>query len=185
MGYDDMLQEEPRTALSTAQHMLGLCVRLLGLAVLVAGVWTAVIVITEAWGLYQEPARIERFAVAIERGSNLDRAFAPRLEVDSPPELESKSESAERSGAAPEIRTGADPMASANVPEGAGADGQYYSLRLSYFAAWFVGLALLVVLGILAMSAISTGGQLALYDMQVKRLSREIVHEVQRIKKAA
>ena len=55
MGYDDMLQEEPRTALSTAQHMLGLCVRLLGLAVLVAGVWTAVIVITEAWGLYPCP----------------------------------------------------------------------------------------------------------------------------------
>ena len=181
MGYDDMLQEEPRTALSTAQHMLGLCVRLLGLAVLVAGVWTAVIVITEAWGLYQEPARIERFAAAIERGSNLDKAFAPRLEVDSPPE----SESAERPGAAPERRTGADPVVSTNVPEGAGADGQYYSLRLSYFAAWFVGLALLVVLGILAMSAISTGGQLALYDMQVKRLSREIVHEVQRMKKAA
>ena len=167
MGYYDH-DEDPaptgRDGLSTAQQVLAICVRLLGVVVLVAGAWTAVIVITEAWGLYREPERIERFAAAIERGSNLDQAFAPRRrsasggrEDDSPAVAQQRSETT----------------------------AGYDSVRLSYFVGWLVALGLMLVLGILAMSAISTGGQLALYDMQVKRLSRQIVREVQRVKKAA
>ena len=179
MGYYDHDEDQPAPdAPTTAQQVLSLCVRLLGMTVLVAGVWTAVIVITEAWGLYREPARIERFADAIERGSNLDKAFAPRRESEA-------RTSAVAPG--PGLDSAGSPSAGTAAESGIAAtpDRQYYSVRLSYFAAWFVGLALLVVLGVLAMSAISTGGQLALYNMQVKRLSRQIVQEVRRMKKAA
>jgi hypothetical protein len=38
------------------------------------------------------------------------------------------------------------------------------------------------VIGGLAMSAIKTGGQLALYDLQVKRFAREVLNEAKKTK---
>lgn len=55
------------------------------------------------------------------------------------------------------------------------------SLRLSYFAAWFISLLLLFVVGSLAMTAISTGGQLALYDLQFRRYSRHVLKEMRAV----
>ena len=133
------------------QQIISAIVRLLGLGVLLFGIGIAIVVIVEAWRLYQAPERIERFAAAIERGSNLDKIFAPR-------------------------RTGSENAEGTDV----GGDSPTEQLRLSYFAAWFIVLLLLFVLAVIAMSAISTGGQLALYDNQVKKLSRTLVKEVRR-----
>lgn len=58
-------------------------------------------------------------------------------------------------------------------------------LRLSYFAAWFIVLLLMFVIGSLAMAAIATGGQLVLYDLQVRHHSRAVVREVRRLRRAA
>ena len=75
------------------------------------------------------------------------------------------------------------------VPESAEAKGQGpgagTGLRLSYFAAWFIALLLIFVIGSLAMSAITTGGQLALYDLQLKRYSRSVIKEVRRLRDAS
>ena len=74
--YDLLLSESPPRALGILQQLLAILVRLLGLGFLVVGIGAAVIILNEAWMLYKEPARIERFALAIEHGSNLDKIFA-------------------------------------------------------------------------------------------------------------
>lgn len=163
--YDLLLRESPPRAIAITQQALAILVRLIGLAVLVIGLVVAVIILREAWGLYQEPARIERFAVAIERGSNLDQIF---------------SFASRDTG---ELATGAEEGAEAPIaaapqtpPEGGGAR----HLRLSYFAAWFVVLLLLFVTSVIALSAVSAGGRLVLYDTDVRSLTRAVVREVRR-----
>ncbi len=61
-------------------------VRGLGVVLIIAGMWSSIMVIVEAWTLYSDPQRIERFAQAIEMGSNLDRSLTstPSAEADTP-----------------------------------------------------------------------------------------------------
>jgi hypothetical protein len=116
--------------------------------------------------LYQEPTRIERFAVAIERGSNLDKIFAL------------SGGEADKAGAQGD---------EAGVSEGQAAAPQTESsknLRLSYFAGWFLVLLLMLVASIVAISAVSAGGRLVLFDTDIRQLSRAVVKEVRRNKSA-
>jgi hypothetical protein len=131
---------------------LGIVVRAVGVVVLFVGLWVGIKVILEAWALYEQPQRIVRFADDIQKHSKIDGVIGSL-------------------GAA----TGADKAQQA----GSGPDN---GLRLSYFAAWFIVLLLIFVIGSLAMSAITTGGQLALYDLQLKRYSRSVVKEVRRLR---
>ena len=155
--YDLLLAASPPRALSIFQQFLAVLVRLLGLCFLVVGVGAAVIILNEAWMLYQEPERIDRFAVAIERGSNLDKIFT-------------LSE-----GEAGETAAG-DTQAETPAPSERG------NLRLSYFAGWFLVLLLMLVGSIVAISAVSAGGRLVLYDTDILRLSRAVIKEVRRNK---
>lgn len=159
------LEEEP----SMMQRAITIVVRLLGSAVLLLGIGAAVLVINEAWQLYREPQRIERFAVAIEQGSNLDKFVGPVVDgaglMAVPDDGDSERLVAPRP--ALPVRSKAD------------------TLRLSYFVAWIVVLGLLMVLGILAMSAITTGGQLALYETPTARMRREIRREMRRRERQA
>jgi hypothetical protein len=160
--YDLLLRESPPRALGILQQLLAVLVRLLGLCFLVVGIGAAVVILHEAWMLYQEPERIDRFALAIERGSNLDKIFAL-----------SGSES---------VNTGepGDTAPGASSPSAASADST--SLRLSYFAGWFLVLLLMLVASITAISAVSAGGRLVLYDTDIRQLSRAVVKEVRRNK---
>jgi len=162
MGYHDRDHPEPEAppALSTAQFALAAGVRAIGVAVLLLGLWAGVKVILEAWALYEQPQRIERLASAIQQGSNIDGVIGS-LAVPG----EEAGEEAAGAGAAPR-------------PAGGG-------FRLSYFAAWFIALLLMFVIGSLAMAAITTGGRLALYDLTVKQHSRAVIREVQRLRRAA
>ena len=127
--------------------VLGGVVRLVGIVILLVGLWAGIKVIVEAWSLYQDPSRIEAFAEAVNAGSNLDGLVAGIAE-----------------GVA-----GKERVTASN------------SLRLSYFAAWFIALLLLFVVGSLAMAAITTGGQLALYDLQFRRYSRHVLKEIRNV----
>ena len=160
--YDLLLRESPPRALGILQQLLAVLVRLLGLCFLVVGIGAAVVILHEAWMLYQEPERIDRFALAIERGSNLDKIFAL-----------SGSESVKTSEPG-------DTAAGASSPSAASADNT--SLRLSYFAGWFLVLLLMLVASITAISAVSAGGRLVLYDTDIRQLSRAVVQEVRRNK---
>ena len=151
------------------QTITGGTVRIVGVVVLFVGLWVGLKVILEAWALYDTPERIERFAVAIENGSNLDKIFSATVE------RMSSQGSSESPADEPRISGGV-----ASEPTDPGP-----ALRLSYFAAWFIAMMLMLIIGSLAMSAISTGGKLALYDTEVKKYSREVVKEFARLKRAA
>jgi hypothetical protein len=159
MGYqdrDDVSSVDSSTATQWGSFALAAVVRVVGLVVLFVGLWVGVKVIMEAWALYEQPQRIVRFADDIQKHSNLDGIIGSLATADS-------EESASDGKRAP-----------------AKAPGN--GLRLSYFAAWFIALLLIFVIGSLAMSAITTGGQLALYDLQLKRYSRAVIKEVRQLR---
>lgn len=160
MGYADADQpreDEPEARASLGRVLLEYGVRTVGVAVLLVGLWIGIEVILEAWALYEEPSRIVRFADDIQRHSNLDGVIGSL--------------------------TAADGQQAGDAQAGRGESGG--GLRLSYFAAWFIVLLLMFVIGSLAMAAITTGGQLALFDLQVRRHSRAVIKEVQRLRRAA
>lgn len=166
MAYYDHEPEsgEDAGALGVTNQLLRILVRLLGLGLLLVGLWAGVKVVLEAWYLYQQPERIERFARAIERGSNMDRALsrlAPVRAAEQPDPA--GAEVAGRAAAAPE----SDPAE---------------SFRLSYFIAWVIAILLLMLVGRLALGAAKTGGELVLYDTQVKQLARTLLRQVGRQK---
>lgn len=138
---------------SRSTEVIAVIVRLLGLVMLIVGLTIAIKVIIEAWSLYEEPQRIERFAEAIDEGSNLDQLLRSFSQKTASTESESET---------------------------AATTSQQATLRVSYFLAWIIALVLLMVIGGLAASAIRTGGQLALYDLQVKRFANELIKQAQK-----
>lgn len=154
----------------SSRDFMAFIVRALGLVLLLFGLWLALAVLHEAWQLYHEPDRIERFANAIEKGSNIDRSIAP-LQLGEP-----------------DTRTGtgaADPGAYSNRTAPAEArteagDEPQYRLRLSYYIAWIIALLLLLLVARIALGVVRTGGELVLYETQMKRFARELVRETVR-----
>ncbi len=128
--------------------ILTLIVRILGFALLLAGLWIAAMVMLEAVELYENPNKIERLADFIERGSNIDKS------------LVSLRDSVEES-ASEETRT--------QVPQG--------NIRVSYFFAWIVAILMLMLIARISLTAVRTGGELVLYDVQIKRFARQLARE--------
>ena len=62
---------------TTTGHNMLLLVRLTGIVLLSFGLLAGLKIMLEGFQLYREPARIEVFAQAIEKGSNIDRTLAP------------------------------------------------------------------------------------------------------------
>jgi len=156
-GDKPLASEDLEARIPVGFQALGIGVRLVGIVVLLVGLWAGVRIIIEAFALYQEPARIERFAQAIQSGSNIDGMFGDVLDKA----LDNKA---------------TDTPAKARKGGGSG-------LRVSYFAAWLIVMLLMFVIGTLAMTAIATGGQLALYDLQVRQYSRALVREWRRLQR--
>ena len=100
--------------------------------------------------LYKNPQNIERFAQAIEKGSNLDKAIAS---------VKGNSDKQAEDGASQVAELG---------------------FRLSYFAAWVLAILLLMLVGRLALAAVKTGGELALYDMQIKKFAKLLAQEAKK-----
>ncbi len=142
---------------SKTTDFLSILVRSLGLIMLIIGLYVGIKVIFAAWELYDEPQKIERFADAIDHGSNLDSTIS--------------------SLAAGALSTSNTANAETPRAEVTQADD---SLRVSYFLAWFLAVLLLMIISGLAMSAIKTGGQLALYDLEVKRFARQLIEEARK-----
>lgn len=131
-----------------SKDVMSIVVRFCGLMLLFIGLWIAIQVFNEALALYKEPANIERMASAIEAGSNIDKSIAPIRDSilgDEATEVETVTK---------DNSTG---------------------FRVSYFIAWVVDLLLLLLLARISIMAIKTGGELALYDAQIKRFARQIV----------
>lgn len=131
--------------------VMSLVVRLFGFFLLMAGIWIAVTVMLHALELYERPTKIEELAVFIERGSNIDSSLAS-------------------------VRQGADN----NTDDSTLANSNKHSntdIRVSYFFAWMIAILLLLLVGRISLTAVKTGGELVLYDVQIKRFARELARE--------
>ncbi len=145
------------------RNIMSFLVRILGLILLLAGMWVAIQVLLTARDLYEHPEQIERFAVAIEKGSNIDKTLAPirdSLIVDSNPdsEVQNYEETKQR-------------------PSSTGTS----NVRVSYFFAWIIAFLLLLLIGRISLTAIKTGGELVLFDMQIKQFARMLAKESRKI----
>lgn len=146
--------------------------------VLFVGLYIGLKVILEAWGLYQAPQRIEPLAAAIERGSNIDKIFSAsvqRVSTEISDDVVFPSAGAQSD----------DPAEQSANPTSTPSTAPDKGLRLSYFAAWLIAMMLFLIIGSLAMSAISTGGRLALYDTDMRKFSRQLARDFSRMNKAA
>ena len=141
------------------RNIMSFLVRILGFFLLLAGIWVAIQVLLTAQDLYANPEKIERFAVAIEKGSNIDKTLAPirdSLIVGSDSE----------NGVKQYTETG-----KSLSPVGTG------NIRVSYFFAWIIALLLLLLIARISLTAIKTGGELVLYDVQIKQFARMLAKE--------
>ena len=146
------------------RNIMSFLVRILGFFLLLAGLWVAIQVLLTAQDLYAHPEKIERFAVAIEKGSNIDKTLAPirdSLIVGSDSENSVKQYT----------ETGKRP-----APVGTG------NIRVSYFFAWIIALLLLLLIARISLTAIKTGGELVLYDVQIKQFARMLAKESHKIR---
>lgn len=153
----------PEHWIERSTSLLNLLVRGLGLVLLIVGMFVALVVIMSAWSLYDNPQSIETFAEAVERGSHLDLTLS---------HVTAEGRQQADVGLAPELAAPTAPTAlsGANVPPAP-------EFRFSYFAAWLIAILLLLLIGSLAISAVRTGGELALYDVQMKKLARTLLEE--------
>ena len=146
------------------RNIMGFFVRLLGFILLLAGLWVALQVLLTAKDLYEHPENIERFAIAIEKGSNIDKTLAPirdslMVDNDTGNGVKQYNDTEQR-------------------PATAGAG----DIRVSYFFAWVIALLLLLLIARISLTAIKTGGELVLFDMQIKQLARMLAKESQKIR---
>lgn len=155
--FDNEEEEQAETSQSSmssfnevSKDVLSVVVRLCGLMLLFIGLWIAIQVFNEALALYKDPANIEHMASAIEAGSNIDKSIAPISETI-----------LEEDEANSDIETTVK-----DNTEG---------FRISYFIAWIVDLLLLLLLARISIMAIKTGGELALYDAQIKKFARQLL----------
>ena len=130
--------------------VMSLLVRLFGFFLLLAGLWIAITVMLEALELYENPRKIEQLAVHIERGSNIDSSLADVRIDDSQETLEADGQNSQNTNA---------------------------NVRVSYFFAWMIAILLLLLVGRISLTAIKTGGELVLYDVQIKRFARELARQ--------
>ena len=143
--FDDVSEQSSWTERST--DLTHVIVRAFGFLLMIIGLWIGLKAINEAWSLYKEPQNIERFARAIEKGSNLDKALSTIQKGDAGDDNEASQQES------------------------------VLGFRLSYFAAWILAIMLLMLVGRLALAAVKTGGELALYDMQIKKFAKLLAEQ--------
>ncbi|MDZ7750715.1 MAG: hypothetical protein U5S82_03445 [Gammaproteobacteria bacterium] len=126
-----MQESEPREpgelVCSRTSLALTVTVRILGLLLLVCGLWALVTVLFEAVGLYRDPGRIEAMVVTIERAAGL-----PTMDI-------SRNAGPSQLGA-----DGPSPPAT-------------LAFRPAYFLGWFLAILLFLVIGKLADWLLSRG----------------------------
>lgn len=143
----DFKQEPEDTKRSISDAIsagLMMIVRAFGFILLLIGLWLAFSVMSEAWGLYENPVKIEELAAKIEQGSRIDQ------------NLNSMTSDSEESSATNNTSSG---------------------VRVSYFFAWIIAVIMLLLIGRISLMAIKVGGELVLYDVQIKRFARELLKE--------
>jgi hypothetical protein len=167
MAYYHRDNPEQVTRVAPVIQFTEIFVRLAGVLLLLVGLVVGIQVIMEAWDLYRSPEHIERFSWVIEKGTNLDKSIAA-LTKNSVPSSKTNEPGEQLDQAARSTDT------QAFVDE---------SIKLSYLLAWIIAILLLMLIGRLALAAIKTGGELALYDREVKGFARTLLKETSKLQR--
>jgi hypothetical protein len=169
MAYYNRDNPEQVTRVATVIQFTEIFVRLAGVLLLLVGLVVGIQVIIEAWDLYRSPEHIERFSWAIEKGTNLDKSIAALTKSPLPPSKTNEpGEQLDQAARSPDTQ--------AYVDE---------SIKLSYLLAWIIAILLLMLIGRLALAAIKTGGELALYDREVKGFARTLLKETSKLQRGS
>ncbi len=169
MAYYHRDNPEQVTRVATVIQFTEIFVRLAGVLLLLVGLVVGIQVIMEAWDLYRSPEHIERFSWAIEKGTNLDKSIAALTKSPLPSSKTSEpGEQLDQAARSPDTQ--------AYVDE---------SIKLSYLLAWIIAILLLMLIGRLALAAIKTGGELALYDREVKGFARTLLKETSKLQRGS
>jgi hypothetical protein len=169
MAYYHRDNPEQVTRVATVIQFTEIFVRLAGVLLLLVGLVVGTQVIIEAWDLYRSPEHIERFSWAIEKGTNLDKSIAALTKNPSPSSKTNEpGEQLDQAARSPDTQAFVDE-----------------SIRLSYLLAWIIAILLLMLIGRLALAAIKTGGELALYDREVKGFARTLLKETSKLQRGS
>src|SRR5918996_4137361 len=171
MSYYDREASKQGTRVPGITQFTEIFVRLAGVLLLLIGLVIAIEVVMEAWSLYRSPEHIERFSWAIEQGSNLDKSIKALTANQLPSSRDNVGNELPDQAAGP-----SDRAAKAAVSD---------SFRLSYLLAWIIVILLLMLIGRLSLAAIKTGGELALYDREVKRFARTLLKETSKLQRGS
>ena len=171
MAYYQRDNPEQITRVATVIQFTEIFVRLAGVLLLLVGLVVGIQVIIEAWDLYRSPEHIERFSWAIEKGTNMDKSIAALTKNPSP-----SSKTNEPGEQLDQAARSPDTQAHVLMNE---------SIRLSYLLAWIIAILLLMLIGRLALAAIKTGGELALYDREVKGFARTLLKETSKLQRGS
>ncbi len=152
------------------KNIASIIVKTCGLLLLVLGFLVALRIMHEALELYRDPAKIERLAVIIEKGSNLDKSLAPlrdnwRNSDQGPAGSADDRKRVDQGDNGRNSDQG--PASSADARKR--IDRVDQGVRLSYFVAWVVELLLLLLVARIALAAMKTGGELVLYRDRPRR----------------
>lgn len=157
---EDTVDDTPMYKIMT-NNIMSMIVRGAGMLLLLMGMWMGMKTLNIILDLYQTPETIERFATKIEQGSGIDKAIAPAKEIIASTNSSTESNPNELQ------EFEAKPKKNSASQQG---------LRMSYFFAWAIVLILLLILGRLSLIAIKVGGELVLYDVQLRRFVKEILN---------
>jgi disulfide bond formation protein DsbB len=169
MAYYHRDNPEQVTRVAPVIQFTEIFVRLAGVLLLLVGLVVGIQVIMEAWDLYRSPEHIERLSWAIEKGTNLDKSIAALTKNPSPSSKTNEpGEQLDQAARSPDTQAFVDE-----------------SIRLSYLLAWIIAILLLMLIGRLALAAIKTGGELALYDREVKGFARTLLKETSKLQRGS
>jgi hypothetical protein len=155
------------TETSSPESITAILVRLVGVVVLVVGLFVGLLVLHTAWNLLQKPETILPFAQEIETRSQLNAFIHSWCQILLTVLHEYTA------------------MASTRVVFSAktiAALENGLKLDLSYFAAWGLTVIVLLLIGRIAFWTLSTGAQVALAstnsERQIKLIVRELIREM-------
>jgi hypothetical protein len=172
------MDEIPSSESTTGSGMTVGAIRLIGLGVLLAGLYSAAQVGVKAWELLENTDQVTRLSESIEKQSHLN-AFVGEMQGL----MNLIKKSRDSAQLLSDVGHPSAPIPSSTATQNQVA-GNPPLFNASYFSAWGIVLVLLALIAKISLWAVREGGKLALYsvnsDKQLKGILRELIAEVRR-----
>lgn len=159
-------------------------VQIVGLVILLGGLYSASLVVSKGWALLEQPSEIVPFADEIEKQTHLNQ-FVGQFDVMI--EFFRKANNA-IPAAPPTAASIHDPIDYPKQeplkPDSTTAVAAPVMPNVSYFVAWMITIVVLGLIARISLWAVTEGGKLILFtnnqDRQLKRVITELATEIRR-----